>query len=70
VKHYGEQGLLQFYATFATNVPDEWRTYAATPNNSLIAASRLRLVRRTMENMLPGVTLESLDAEVRASVGK
>jgi hypothetical protein len=68
VKHYGEQGLLQLYSAFATNVPDEWRTYRGNQRNSLIAASRLRIARRTLEKLMSGMTLEALDAEVRASI--
>jgi hypothetical protein len=69
-KHYGESGLLKLYTAYATNVPDEWRTYRGDSNNSLIAASRLRIATRILGQTIPGLTLEALDAEVRTSLGR
>jgi hypothetical protein len=69
-KHYGENGLLNLYTAFATNIPEEWRTYSGDGNNSLIAASRLRIARRILGKVIPGLSLEALDAEVRTLIGK
>ena len=69
VKHYGESGLLQLYTAFATDAPDEWKTYRGNGQSSLIAASRLRIAKRILGKVIPDLTLESLDAEVRAMIG-
>jgi hypothetical protein len=69
-KHYGESGLLNLYTGYATNVPEEWRAYRGDGGNTLIAASRLRIATRILDQTIPGLTLDTLDAEVRASVGK
>ncbi len=68
VRQHGEETVLQLYARFAKELPAEWRGKRGDENNAPLAAARLAVTRRVLSQVMPALTLEELDLQVRRKV--